>query len=389
MVYRKRAWAEIQLDTLAHNASILEKSLPNETTLCAVVKADAYGHGEEWVCRRLYEDGIRFFAVSSFEEAIRVRRFCPRAEILILGYTTPECARELSLYRIIQTIVSPTHAKELSRCAKAQYPVRCHIAIDTGMGRIGLSGDTDMILAECNTIAELEGIEVEGLFTHFAVADELGTEGQDYTNHQYQKLVSIAEALPFSCKLHCMNSAGIAWHGDYHSAIARAGIILYGLNPNYSGGIATIEGLAPVLSLKSRIAHIKQVERGTSISYGRTYQTEEMDEWIATISIGYADGVSRSLSNQGCILVGGKRCPIVGRVCMDQLMVRLPEDIARTARVGDEVVLIGRQGDEEITADEMAACCQTIGYEIVCGISKRVPRVFFGNGGLVHEDSLI
>ncbi|MBR3631053.1 MAG: alanine racemase [Oscillospiraceae bacterium] len=388
MQYRQRAWAEISLDALTHNVETIRLQLSDSTEYCAVVKADAYGHGEEIICRRLYELGIRFYAVSSFEEAVRVRKWCPEGEILILGYTAPECAPMLAENCIIQTIVSVKYARALSAFAQPGCPVRCHIALDTGMGRIGVqTSELAACYWELETIMSQPGLQIEGLFTHFAVADEDAPDHVAYTDKQEEMLFHVARKLRAKGAdlrhVHCMNSAAILYRNNPASTLARAGIIMYGLKPN--AALEVPIALEPVLSFRSRISHIKTVEAGDCISYGRTYCADTTRR-IATVTIGYADGYSRALSNKGEVLIGGVRCPITGRVCMDQMMVDVTD--APEAEIGSVVTLIGKDGSECITADDVAGLCGTIGYEIVCGISKRVPRMFLENGRLVHEDRL-
>ena len=387
--YRQRAWAEISLDALVHNVRVIQSQLSEQTQYCAVVKADAYGHGEEFVCRTLYESGIRFYAVSSLEEAVRVRKWCPEGEILILGYTAPECAPILAEQNILQAIVSVEYARNLSNCAQPGQIVRCHIKLDTGMGRIGVrTGDETACMQELQEIVSLKGLQAEGLFTHFAAADEDDPDNIQYTQMQEQAIFAIAEKLrkqgvPLR-HVHCMNSAAICYRNQPKSTLARAGIIMYGLKPNASLPIPL--DLQPVLSFRTRISHIKTVRTGDCISYGRTYQAKEPRR-IATVTIGYADGYSRLLSNRGEVLVNGVRCPIVGRVCMDQTMIDITE--VPHPVVGTVVTLIGQDGDDCITADELAGIYGTIGYEVVCGISKRVPRIFMQNHKMIHQDSLI
>lgn len=387
--YRERAWAEISLDALAHNVQTIQNQLGEHTEFCAVVKADAYGHGEEFICKKLDALGIKFYAVSSFEEALRVRKWCPEGEILILGYTAPECAPLLAKNNIIQTIISENYAKELSNYTSSDITVRCHIKLDTGMGRIGLFAKSqETCLQEIKTILDLSGLQVEGIFTHFAVADEPDSENQAYTQEQENLIFSIADKLQeqniFLKHVHCMNSAGICYHNQPKSTLARAGIILYGLMPNYS--LAVPMQLQPVLSLRTRISHIKTIHTGDCVSYGRTYQAQEQRK-IATITIGYADGYARLLSNKAEVLVNGIRCKIIGRVCMDQTMIDVTD--IPDLKIGTIVTLIGCDGNDCITADELASKYQTIGYEVVCGISKRIPRVFIENSNIIHKDSLI
>lgn len=389
MQYRQRAWAEISLDALSHNVQSIRQALADTTAYCGVVKADAYGHGEEFICRKLYDIGVRFFAVSSFEEAVRVRKWCPEAEILILGYTSPECAPMLAEQNILQAVVSSEYGRILSDFASPGRPVRCHVKLDTGMGRIGIPArDTQACLAEMETILSRGGLQIEGIFTHFAAADEEDADNTAYTDAQEQALFAVDAALRERGielpHVHCMNSAAICYRNQPKSTLARAGIIMYGLKPN--AALHMPLDLKQVLSLRSRISHIKTAEAGTCISYGRTYRTEKAQR-IATVTIGYADGYSRLLSGKGEVLVCGVRCPVVGRICMDQMMIdisNVPE-----VQVGTMVTLIGRDGEDCITADEVAAAYGTIGYEVVCGISKRVPRIFMDEGKVIHEDSLV
>ncbi len=373
--YLKRAWAEVSLPQLRKNYSIIKSLNSPPTEVMAVVKADAYGHGDEQIICCLAGDcGVKYFAVSNLDEAIAVRGFCPNADILILGYTPPEYAHEISMYNIIQGVVSAEYAEALSK--NTPEPIRCHIKIDTGMGRIGLKYDLpEDCAAEILRIMNIHKISVEGIYTHFAAADSDLPDNISYTDRQekfildtYEILLKNGARLPH---VHFMNSAAACYRNTPKSTLARAGIILYGLHPD--AGLPIPDGLEPVMELKAVISQVKTVKAGTCISYGRTF-TAEKEMRIATVTIGYADGYSRLLSSKGEILVHGKRCKIVGRVCMDQLMIdvsAVPE-----ACSGDIATLIGRDGEERITADELASLYGTIGYEVVCGISKRVPRIY-------------
>ncbi len=373
--YLKRAWAEVSLSKLRNNVEVIKSLNSGETEVMAVVKADAYGHGDEHIVRCLAEDcGIRYFAVSNLDEAIAVRKFAPAAEILILGYTPPEYAHEIAMYNIIQGVVSTEYAEALVK--NSAEPIRCHIKIDTGMGRIGLKHDTP---AECaDEIAEMmkmEKLSVEGIYTHFAVADSDDPDNVAYTDMQQKFILDTYDELAGrGIKLrHChfMNSAATCYRNTSRSTLSRAGIILYGLHPDISLDIPA--GLEPVMELKAVISHVKTVKKGDCISYGRTFVADR-EMRIATVTIGYADGYSRQLSGKGEILVHGKRCRIVGRVCMDQLMMDVTD--VPEAKSGDIVTMIGRDGDDIITADDLANVYGTIGYEVVCGISKRVPRIY-------------
>lgn len=370
--YLKRAWAEISLSGLQSNISLIKKLAGASTNIMAVVKADAYGHGEGEICHCLEKSGVKYFAVSNLDEALQVRGFCPSGEILILGYTPPEYAEQLAENNIIQGVISREYALEL---VKNHKNVRCHIKIDTGMGRIGLKYDTPQECAEeIKNIISIDGLSVEGIYTHFAVADSDEANNIKYTDNQEKFILDTYDILESQNihleHVHFMNSAALCYRTNPRSTLARAGIIMYGLCPNYP--LAIPNGFKPVMSLKAVVSHVKTVKKGDCISYGRTFVADH-EMKIATVTIGYADGYSRLLSSKADVLLHGKRCRITGRVCMDQLMIDVTDN---NAKEGDIVTLIGTDGNETITADELASLYNTIGYEVVCGISKRVPRVY-------------
>lgn len=373
--YLKRAWAEISLSALEKNIRAIKSTLFRETSLMAVIKANAYGHGEDGILKKLCECGVKYFAVSNLDEAVSVRSHCPEGEILILGYTPPEFADELVENNIIQGVLSLDYAGEL--CKNAKAAVRCHIKIDTGMGRIGLKYRApEECAVEIRNILSLDKLSVEGLYTHFAAADADDEESCEYTERQadfiirtYDLLKSEGIVLPH---LHFLNSAGLCYHNNKRSTLARAGIIMYGLHPNYPLKLP-IE-VEPVMTFKAVVSQVKELRKGDSVSYGRIYRAPEDNIRAATVTVGYADGYSRLLSEKAEVLINGKRCPVIGRICMDQLVLDVSH--AGNVREGDIVTLIGRDGNEEITADELASLYGTIGYEVVCGISKRVPRIY-------------
>lgn len=373
--YLKRAWAEVSLAQLRKNVEIIKGLNSPPTEIMAVVKADAYGHGDEHVVRCLAEKcGVRYFAVSNLDEAIAVRSFAPDADILILGYTPPEYAHEIAMYNIIQGVVSTEYALALTK--NTPEPIRCHVKIDTGMGRIGLRHDTPQECAdEIAQMMKIDKLSVEGIYTHFAVADSDSPDNIAYTDKQQEFITDTYDALDrMGIRLphvHFMNSAATCYRNSSRSTLSRAGIILYGLHPDISLEIP--DGLKPIMEVKAVISQVKTVRAGACISYGRTF-TADKEMRIATVTVGYADGYSRLLSSKGEMLVHGKRCKIVGRVCMDQLMIDVSD--VPEAQSGDIVTLIGRDGDDIITADDLAAMYGTIGYEVVCGISKRVPRIY-------------
>ena len=373
--YLKRAWAEVSLPQLRKNVEIIKSLNSPSTEIMAVVKADAYGHGDEHIVRCLANDcGIKYFAVSNLDEAIAVRKFALQGEILILGYTPPEYAHEIAMYNIIQGVVSTEYAQQLVK--NSEQPIRCHIKIDTGMGRIGLKHSSpEACAAEIEDMMKIENLSVEGIYTHFAVADSDDADNVAYTDKQEKFIIDTYDVLASKGiklkHLHFMNSAATCYRNSERSTLSRAGIILYGLHPDVSLEIP--EGLEPLMELKAVISHVKTVNKGDCISYGRTFVAEKKMR-IATVTIGYADGYSRLLSSKGEILVHGKRCKITGRVCMDQLMIDVTD--VPEAKAGDIVTLIGKEGDDRITADDLAQIYGTIGYEVVCGISKRVPRIY-------------
>ena len=347
-----------------------------EAELVPVVKADAYGHGAGEIAPYLSREGAHWFAVSNLEEAIALRPNVPDAGILILGYTPVTSVSDLAKYRITQAVLNQEYGEELSRQALLQQvKVDVHIKIDSGMNRIGLPVD----VKEAEKIFALEGLHVTGIFTHFCTADGLSDFENRYYQKQWNAFISVVNSLRKKgydtgfC--HCSNSATILRTPDYHLSGVRPGIILYGCDP--SDEVYDHQTLRPIMELHSVVSMIKRVPAGTRIGYGATEATQK-DSNIATIPIGYADGYPRALSNgKGHVLIGGKRYPIIGRICMDQLMVNMGDD---TADTDDDVVLIGSMGDERITAEEIAKDCNTIPYEILCGISKRVPRVYLLNG---------
>lgn len=366
----RRSWIEVDLNTLITNLRIYQSLLTDNQEIMAVVKADAYGHGDKIVARCLSAHGITNFAVSNIDEAIHIREAGVNGNILILGYTPMDRLDDLVNYDITQTLLSEEYAKMV---VERKVPIKCQFAIDTGMRRIGLNTDD---LDKCEYIIRKysDKLMLNGVFTHLCVADTSSQD--DFTRNQINLFDTICKRLsdlrlPYC---HCMNSAGGLWHRSEFSAFARLGIILYGLKPDYMNNLP--DGFKPVLSWKSVVSMIKDVKVGDTIGYGRTFIVNKPMK-IATIPTGYADGYSRLLSNKGVVLVNGKKAPIVGRICMDQLMADVTE--IPNVRMGTEVVLIGRSGYECITADDIAHQIGTIGYEIVCGINKRVDRIYIDN----------
>lgn len=387
MDFFKRCWVEIDLDKIEHNYRLIRK-LIGDKKMISVVKADAYGHGVEFVANKLDSIGSDMFAVSNMEEAQQLWRGDIEKPTLILGYTPPEYAQKLAELKIRQAVFSADYAKALSDAAvKCGKQVYVHIKLDTGMHRIGFDSYTDEGVAEAIASCRLPGLIPEGVFTHFAAADRDGDSDGSYTRAQYDRFVAAIDKIEqsgvkFEIK-HCCNSAAIFTHSEMHLDGARPGIIMYGLMPS---DMLENPGFEPVMSFKSVISMIKRLPAGMDISYGRTFTTPR-DMTVATVTVGYADGYQRKLAEDGYVLLHGKRAKIIGRICMDQMMIDVT-DIPQAA-VGDTVTLFGRDGDEEITVDSIAARLGTINYELVCIIGKRVTRVFKSGGAVVAVRSLI
>ncbi|MBE6821591.1 alanine racemase [Caproiciproducens sp. LBM24188] len=386
--FLKRTWAEINLDAVEQNYRMIRAQLNPNTLFCCVVKADAYGHGAEVLAKEYERLGADWFAVSNLEEAEQLRAAGIHLPILILGYTPPCCAERLSKLGIAQAVLSTEYACKLSEEAVAAgVTVRVHMKLDTGMGRIGFlyqkperdSRVIDEVAAAC----ALPGLDPEGIFTHFSVADE-GEDGKEYTLSQYEnftKAIHLLEQQGITFRIrHCCNSAAILDYPEMQLDMVRPGIILYGLLPSQQ--VSNKIALVPVMELKSIISMVKTVEPQTSVSYGRRFVTKRKTV-IATVPIGYADGYPRHLYVRGSMLVRGQKAKIIGRVCMDQLMLNVSS--VKGVQEGDTVTVIGRDGQNSITADELAAHNNTINYEIVSMISKRVPRIYFKNGKEIAE----
>lgn len=368
-----RCYAEVSLKAIGHNIAQVKKRLRPGVKLLAVIKADAYGHGAVRVGKYL-EDQVDYFAVATAEEAMELREQGIRLPVLVLGYISPEQYGEILDYDITQTVYSLEIAEKLSEASvKAGCRTKIHAALDTGMTRIGFhitEEEADRIAA----ISRLPGLELEGMFTHFSCADQ---KDKTYCGLQLEKFRRMermlrARGVEIPVK-HICNSAGIMEFDDYRFDMVRSGIVTYGLYPSEEVDKSRLP-LIPALSWKSRVIHVQDVEPGLGVSYGATYTTEGPCTRIATVSAGYADGYPRALSNKGRVLIHGRYAPILGRVCMDQMMVdvsHIPD-----VKVEDEVTLIGREGDRGITMEEVADPACRFNYEMACGISKRVPRIY-------------
>ena len=378
-------WAEVDLAAIAQNVRELCRVVKPQSRLMVAVKANAYGHGAVEVARTALAHGADWLGVARFEEAVALREAGIAAPILIFGYTPPRHTRELIRLHLTQSVYSLPAARALSeQTAGSGDRLKIHLKVDTGMGRLGMLTDehrpgpsgvapANAAVREVLQMAELPGLLLEGIFTHFASAD---SSDKTYTRNQlalFEDMIDRLEKAGLSFEIrHAANSGGIIDMPQTHLDMVRAGISLYGLYPSDEVHRSSI-ALAPALAWKARIVHLKKVPAGFHVSYGMTHRTAQPTT-IATVPVGYGDGYSRLLSNRGSMLVGGRRAPIIGRVCMDLTMLdvgHIPE-----VSVEDEAVILGRQGEEEITAEEIAGLVGTINYEVVTAISARVPRIF-------------
>ena len=368
-----RCYVEISLEAIGHNIREVKKRLPEGVKLLGVVKANAYGHGAVPVASYL-ENQVDYFATATIEEAVELRENGISAPILILGYVSPSQYGDLVEYDITQTIDSYAQALALEKeAARQNRKAKAHLAVDTGMTRIGFQvteHDADVAAK----IADLPHIELEGMFTHFSCADQ---EDKTYCSMQmekYDKMTALLAERGVTIPLrHICNSAGIMEFDDHHFEMVRSGIITYGIYPSEEVKKERLD-LIPALSWKSHVIHVKEVGPGIGVSYGATYVTEKPMTRIATVSAGYADGYPRALSNQGCVLIHGKKAPIIGRICMDQMMVDVTD--IPDVQVEDVVTLVGTDGDETITIEEIANPAARFDYEMLCDISSRVTRVY-------------
>ena len=378
-------WAEIDLSAYAHNIRELRRVTQPQARLMAVVKANGYGHGANEIARTALQNGAQYLGVARLHEAVELRKAGLEAPILIFGYSLPDSAPTLIDYELTQTVYSPTTAKALSEQAARQgKKIKVHIKVDSGMGRLGLlleepaagvsrNSQPAGIVSDVEAISRLANLEVNGIFTHFATSD---SADKSYANRQLKRFMEFLNRLDRAGLTpplkHAANSAALIDLPDSHLDLVRPGIATYGLYPSDEVNQCSVK-LKPVMTLKSRIIHLKKVPAGFHVSYGITYRTEKPTT-IATVPVGYADGYNRLLSSRGHMLVHGKRVPVVGRICMDLSM--LDVGALKNVQLEDEVVVFGQQGDAAVTADELAATLNTINYEIVTSITGRVPRIY-------------
>lgn len=373
-----RIQADIDLDAFRFNLDSIKKNINENTQIITVLKADGYGHGAVPLAKEAEkEERVWGIAVATVEEALELRRGGIKKPLLILGYTYQEDYDLIAEEELRPTVFKLSMAQELSQAAlRKNKTIKIHIKIDTGMSRIGYR-DLEKSVPEILEISRLPGLEIEGLFTHFARADEREKAPAYQQLEKYQAFQKALKEAGLKIPLcHCSNSAGIIRIPEANMDAVRAGIILYGLYPSEEVEKEPVP-LKPLMTLKSHIAYIKTLEPGVQISYGGTYTTQK-ETRVATIPVGYADGYARSLSNKGWVLIRGKKAPILGRVCMDQFMVDVT-DIPE-ARELDEVILLGKSQDQQITMEELGELSGRFNYEFACCISKRVPRIYFKGG---------
>ncbi len=372
-----RSWAEIDLDAIGHNIREIKKCVRENTLVMGVVKANAYGHGVCEVAKELLNNGVDRLAVAFSDEAVELRKKGFDVPVLILGNSSDDEIENIVEFDITPAVSAFSFAEKLSNAATAKgKTVKVHIKIDTGMSRIGFQSDS---VEEILKIAKLPGIVVEGMFSHFATADE---EDDSYTRLQFERFMEVAKLLEEKgMKIpikHICNSAAIVKFPEMHLDMVRAGIVIYGIYPSIDFDKSLID-LKLAMTFKSRISHIKMLEKGTALSYGRTFVLDK-DSKIATVAVGYADGYFRSLSNKAKVAVSGTVVNQVGRICMDQCMIDI--SAVNNINVGDEVVLFG-DTENEVSTENVAKLLGTIGYELVCAVGRRVPRIYIKNGEVI------
>lgn len=379
--YGRSTIVEINLDAVKHNVREFKKRVNDENiAMMAAVKANGYGHGAIEIAKAAIKAGVSHLAVAFIDEGIELREAGITVPILILGYTPEEAVVDAIEYDIMMTVYRIEDLRNIDHIAeRLQKKARIQIKADTGMSRIGLQEEE--VTPFLQELKEMKHVEVEGMFTHYSTADEVDKAYTFMQKGLFEKAVNTAKSMGIHLPLiHSSNSAGTMELDNEFQNMVRVGIGVYGMYPSKEVDHKTVS-LQPALTLKSKVAHVKHAKKGRGVSYGNTYVTTG-DEWIATIPIGYADGFSRQLSNKGYALVNGVKVPIIGRVCMDQLMLDVTK--VMPLHVGDEVVFYGKQGNEEITVEDIADTLGTINYEVTCMLDRRIPRVYKEDGKIVE-----
>ena len=389
---QKRAWAEIDLSAIENNIRWIRRFVRPETKIMGIVKADAYGHGYAKTARILLQNGAEWLGVACVDEAMQLRRSGFSCPILILGYTDPAFATQLVQEDITPACYDYDLASAMSRAAvKQEKRAQIHIKIDTGMGRVGLryTEDEELNQETVNTIlkmAVLPNLDIDGIFTHFAVADE---KDDAYTEMQFERFQHVCNRLKENGldvnHKHCCNSAAMMRFPKMHMDMVRPGIVLYGAKPSPLVDCGSLH-LMPAMQFKAKVTNVKEVDAGESVSYGRKFQTTQKTK-LVTIPIGYADGYSRVLSQKAQAIVNGKLCNVVGNICMDQCMI--DATAVHTIHIGDEVILFGKSDDIELPVESLADKMGTINYEILCLIGKRIPRIYVKDGKMQDSHNFL
>ena len=374
----RQVWAEIDMSAFDHNVKEIKRQMKCPEMI-GVIKANGYGHGATECAKVLAYNGVDKFAVATLEEAVTLREDGVTGDIIILGLTPAQCVDTVVEYDLTPVVMHYDYVKALSDevMKEEAEPVKCLFGLDTGMGRIGFrvftDEERDQAVESYKKFSELPGVEISGVITHFSTADEEQTEYTKMQIENYNEFMKKLNAAGFDPLKICANSASIMMYPEIHFDACRPGIILYGLAPSgYLKG--KVLDLQPVMTVKAEILNLKTVPAGTSVSYGRKFTSTEAETKIATIGLGYADGYSRLNSGKISVLCGGIKCPVVGNICMDQCMVDV--SAVPDVKLGDEIVIMGKQGNEEISADDLAAINGTINYEITCCFDLRIPKVY-------------
>lgn len=382
--YTQRAWAEVNIDAIASNLRRIRALTDPQAKIMAVVKADAYGHGFLQVAKTLLENGADALGVAVLDEAKQLRSRGIDVPILILGSTHPSLAEDLIDFDVMPTVFTYELARAVSDAAvKKDRDAKIHIKIDTGMSRIGLlynEHNKGQVIDEILRIARLPNLEIDGIFTHFSCADE---KEDNFTKMQFEQFMDLVGRLESSGLYiptkHVCSGAALVRYPSMHLDMVRPGLILYGMHP--SDVTRDKIELEPAMSLKARVTMVKEVAENVGVSYGKIFKTKSPTK-IATIPIGYADGYSRTLTGKASVLYDGKFLPVIGRICMDQCMIDVTS--VNNISVDDIVTIMGRDGDNALTADDLASYMGTINYEVVCIIGKRIPRVYVSGGRVVR-----
>ncbi len=367
-------WAEINLDHILYNYNMTKRFVQNEAKVCAIIKANAYGHGSVEVARHLEKNGCDYFGVSSLNEALELRKNGITTPLMCLAYIEPTEYKTALEHNIEIPLFSYEVAKKVSEAAKELgVQAKIHIKLDTGMSRVGFVYEEQSV-DEIEKIAKLDHLILQGIFTHFAMADTDDRTVTDMQYNRYRDIVDELESRGIYFKIHHVcNSAGIISYPEYHLDMVRVGISLYGHYPSQDVD-KSIYPLRPAMTLKTKVTNAKKVHKGEGISYGHTYHVDAPYEYIGTIPIGYADGFTRMLSGKAEVMIGEKLYPIVGRICMDQSMIRVDDSV----KIGDEVIIFGDK--EGIEFEQMASKLGTINYELLCMVQRRIPRVYLVDG---------